>query len=39
MAESYQRATKNDEMANDIKKFAKDFYRKFSEQQIKENKL
>ncbi|HEX4372721.1 MAG TPA: gliding motility protein GldC [Puia sp.] len=39
MAESYHRATKNEEMANDMKKFAKDFYRKFSEQQVKENKL
>jgi gliding motility-associated protein GldC len=39
MAESYHRATKNEEMSNDMKKFAKDFYRKFSEQQMKENKL
>ncbi|HSZ87290.1 MAG TPA: gliding motility protein GldC [Puia sp.] len=39
MAESYHRATKNDEMTNDMKKFAKDFYRKFSEQQMKQNKL
>jgi gliding motility-associated protein GldC len=39
MAESYHRATKNDEMSNDMKKFAKEFYRKFSEQQMKENKL
>jgi gliding motility-associated protein GldC len=39
MAESYHRATKNDEMSNDMKKFAKEFYRKFSEQQMKQNKL
>ncbi|HLY70898.1 MAG TPA: gliding motility protein GldC [Puia sp.] len=39
MAESYQRATKNDEMANDVKAFAKQFYRKFSAQQVKQNKL
>jgi gliding motility-associated protein GldC len=39
MAESYHRATKNDEMTNDMKKFAKEFYRKFSEQQMKQNKL
>ena len=39
MAESYHRATKNTELANDIKNFAKEFYRKFNEQQIKENKV
>jgi gliding motility-associated protein GldC len=39
MAESYHRATKNDEMSDDMKKFAKEFYRKFSEQQMKQNKL
>lgn len=38
MAETYHRATKNDELVNDIKKFAKDFYSKFREQQLKENK-
>ena len=39
MAESYHRATKNDELANDMKKFAKEFYHKFSEQQMKQNKV
>ena len=39
MAESYHRATKNTELANDMKNFAKEFYRKFNEQQIKENKV
>jgi gliding motility-associated protein GldC len=38
MAETYQRATKNTELVNDMKKFAKDFYKKFSEQQLNENK-
>jgi gliding motility-associated protein GldC len=38
MAESYQRATKDDELVNDMKKFAKDFYHKFREKQLKENK-
>ena len=38
MAETYHRATKNTELVNDIKKFAKDFYSKFREQQLKENK-
>ena len=39
MAESYHRATKNNELVNDMKNFAKEFYRKFSEQQMKENKI
>ncbi len=39
MAETYHRATKNDELGNDMKKFAKDFYHKFSEQQVKQNKV
>ncbi len=38
MAESYHRATKNEELVNDIKNFAKNFYNKFREQQLKENK-
>ena len=38
MAETYHRATKNTELVNDIKNFAKDFYTKFREQQLKENK-
>src|SRR5271170_486193 len=38
MAETYHRATKNAELVHDIKNFAKDFYGKFREQQLKENK-
>jgi gliding motility-associated protein GldC len=38
MADTYHRATKNDEMVNDIKKFAESFYQKFRDQQLKENK-
>jgi gliding motility-associated protein GldC len=38
MADTYHRATKNDEMADDIKKFAESFYQKFRDQQLKENK-
>jgi hypothetical protein len=38
MADSYNRATHNTEMVNDLKKFAKDFYQKFKDQQLKENK-
>lgn len=39
MAESYQRATQHNQLAEDMKKFAKDFYAKFREIQLKENKL
>lgn len=38
MADTYNRATHNQEMVDDMKKFAKDFYNKFREQQMKENK-
>lgn len=38
MAETYHRATKDKELVNDIKEFAKEFYNKFREQQLKENK-
>ena len=38
MADTYGRATKYDEMVNDMKKFAHDFYHKFREKQLKENK-
>lgn len=38
MAETYNRATKQEELVNDIKQFAKNFYNKFREQQLKENK-
>lgn len=37
MADTYKRATHNQEMVDDMKKFAKDFYNKFREQQLKEN--
>ncbi len=39
MAETYQRATQDQTLVGDMKKFAKDFYNKFREQQLKSNKL
>ena len=39
MADSYSRATHDQELVNDIKNFAKEFQRKFKELQLKENKL
>jgi gliding motility-associated protein GldC len=39
MAETYQRATQDQGLANDMKKFAKDFFAKFQEQQLKTNKI
>ena len=38
MADTYHRATHQHELVNDMKNFAKDFYNKFKEQQLKENK-
>ena len=38
MADSYGRATRYNEIVDDMKKFAKDFYGKFKLQQLKENK-
>lgn len=38
MADSYNRATHNDELVNDIRNFAKSFYKKFRDQQLQENK-
>lgn len=38
MADSYNRATHNTEMVNDLKKFATNFYQKFRDQQLKNNK-
>ena len=35
MADTYGRATKNNEMVDEIKKFAKDFYKKCKERQLK----
>ena len=39
MAETYHRATQNEALVNFMKQFAKDFYSKFREQQLKENKI
>ncbi|HEY0677325.1 MAG TPA: gliding motility protein GldC [Chitinophagaceae bacterium] len=39
MADTYHRATRNTELSDDIRKFAKEFYRKFKDQQLKEGKL
>lgn len=39
MADTYKRATKQTELSDDIKSFAKDFYKKFRETQLKSNKL
>ena len=36
LADTYQRATRNTEISQDIKKFAQGFYKKFQDQQIKE---
>ena len=38
MADTYIRATQQTEMAEDMKQFAKNFYKKFRDSQIKENK-
>ncbi|RYZ19943.1 MAG: gliding motility protein GldC [Chitinophagaceae bacterium] len=38
MADTYGRATQNQEMVNEMKEFAKGFYKKFQDQQLKENK-
>jgi gliding motility-associated protein GldC len=38
MADTYMRATQQPELVADMKKFAKDFYQKFRETQLKENK-
>jgi gliding motility-associated protein GldC len=38
MADSYGRATRNNEMVDDMKRFAKDFYGKFKTQQLIETK-
>ena len=39
MAETLHRATRQDQLVSDMKAFAKDFYSKFREQQLKENKV
>ncbi|MDQ6757876.1 MAG: gliding motility protein GldC [Bacteroidota bacterium] len=38
MADTYERATKQKELSADIKNFAKDFYKKFRESQLANNK-
>jgi gliding motility-associated protein GldC len=38
MADTYNRATHQEELVSDMKKFAKDFYNKFRATQLKENK-
>ena len=38
MADTFNRATHRQELVDDMKKFAKDFYNKFRELQLKENK-
>jgi len=38
MADTYGRATKHPEMVDEMKKFAQEFYHKFREKQLKENK-
>ena len=38
MADTYLRATQEQELVDDMKNFAKDFYKKFRETQLKENK-
>ena len=38
MADTYLRATRQQDLVDDMKKFAKDFYKKFQEIQQKENK-
>ncbi len=39
MADTYDRATHQHELVNDMKTFAKNFYAKFQASQLKENKL
>ena len=38
MADTYGRATNHTEMVGEMKKFAQEFYHKFREKQLKENK-
>ncbi len=39
MADTYNRATQHTELTNDMKNFAKDFYKKFRDTQLETNKL
>jgi gliding motility-associated protein GldC len=38
MADTFNRATRNTELVDEIKAFAKTFYKKFRDQQLQENK-
>jgi hypothetical protein len=38
MADTYLRATQQTELVNDMKNFARDFYKKFRETQLTDNK-
>ena len=38
MADTYERATRQTELVNDMREFAKQFYQKFQDIQMKENK-
>ena len=38
MADTYERATRQTELVNEMKRFAQEFHRKFQETQIRENK-
>lgn len=39
MADTYSRATHDDEAVNEMKEFARNFYQKFRARQMKDNKL
>lgn len=39
MGDTFERATQNKDLAQDMKNFAKDFYTKFRESQLETNKL
>jgi len=39
MADTYNRATKHEELVDQIKEFAKVFYKTFRDQQLKQNKV
>lgn len=39
MADTYERATRQTELVSDMKRFAQEFYTRFQETQIKENKV
>jgi gliding motility-associated protein GldC len=38
MADTFKRATQNEELTDDMKKFAKEFFKKFAATQLKEQK-